>query len=442
MVDGSYDQPGALNRPLQQWLGSGYEEYQTQINLLYSLYALPNMVMPFVGGVLMDYSTPNLLIVVFGLIVLTGQTLFSYGVQVKSMWMMGLGRLLFGFGAESLDVGQADIITKYFQGSGLSFVLGLNLSIARMATGLNDNLSPYLARVYSVPQSVWFGLVVCSISFVAGLLLIQVTRSTKKPEIVIEKSPDDTQETVDERFHWTQIFEFPMQFWILFGIVISLYGSIVPFFHVCTDFFQSKFQMNEEEAALLMSIPDWISAVGSPLGGLYLDTFGHRKAILLLSCLMLLLSHSLLALTSFTPYIPMTIIGVSYSLFASALWPSVPQIVKENEIATAYGLLTSALNLSLFAFPLIVAWIRQSQSFLVVQLFFIGLSVVSILLTLLLNFKQQDSPLSTNSSIVEPPSRPRHIGDGLQIAGPWTLSRSLPDRRSSTDSTTQFARSL
>jgi MFS family permease len=103
-----------------------------------------------------------------------------------------------------------------------------------------------------------------------------------------------------------------------------------------------------------MSIPDIVSAIGTPLSGMYVDRYGHRTLLMILSSFFILISLSLMLLTDLTPMFGMTLLGFAYSIFASALWPCVPFLVGRHQLATAYGLLSVALNLTLFSTPLIV----------------------------------------------------------------------------------------
>lgn len=53
-------------------------------------------------------------IVVFSLLVLTGQIITALGVTIHSMATMLLGRLIFGLGGECLVVGQSAFISAWF----------------------------------------------------------------------------------------------------------------------------------------------------------------------------------------------------------------------------------------------------------------------------------------------------------------------------------------
>ncbi|KAJ3408403.1 hypothetical protein HDV05_005031 [Chytridiales sp. JEL 0842] len=314
---------------------------------------------------------------------------------------------------------------QWFRGKGLAFVFGLNLSFARTATALNDNISPWIVeRFKSVPLAGWVGFGVCVLSFVSCLTIIyldrpagrraagvEVTEKTakhgfwadKKPSADHEDEDGDMEEAggerrpllgggngspspsrvlvpsnvelarpdvdagyeseefdnEDEDIHCSQVMNLPWMFWMLCLTTIALYGAVVPFFHICTDFFQQKWGLDSQTAGFVMSVPDWIAAIGSPICGIFLDWYGHRGTILPLSALVIFSSHFLMQFTTFTPLVGMSIIGVAYSMFAAALWPCVPYLVGPHQIATGYGLITISLNLALFGFPLCVAHIRN-----------------------------------------------------------------------------------
>lgn len=163
-------------------------------------------------------------------------------------------------------------------------------------------------------------------------------------------------------------------------------GAVVPFFHICSDFFQQKWFPNDPRSAgFVMSVPDLISAVASPLCGLLVDQMGHASTMIPIAGLFLMISHILLIFTQINPIYTISIMGISYSLFGAGIWPCVPFLVKRHQIATAYGLVTVCLNASLFFFPILVAKIRNMQNdFTYVEYFFIALSLIGILLSIYL----------------------------------------------------------
>ncbi len=102
----SYDTPGSINTQLKSWLGSSDKGFQWQLNFLYSVYSLPNIFLPLVGGILVDRLGPASMLSLFSTFICLGQILFALGMSLKSFGLMAAGRLVFGFGGESLEVAQ------------------------------------------------------------------------------------------------------------------------------------------------------------------------------------------------------------------------------------------------------------------------------------------------------------------------------------------------
>lgn len=305
----AYDIPGAINSQLKEWLGSSETLFPWQLNFLYSVYSLPNVFLPLIGGILVDKLGPARMMVIFSSLICIGQVVFALGLTSKLFYLMAWGRILFGLGGESLEVAQASITTDWFQGRGLALALGLNISFARIAAALNDNLSPVLAEKISVPATGWMGVGACLLSSVSSVVLIfldnpesrkasgveygleyDVKDAVKEndealehdlliPESIPEppdlvavpsiqiQTPDEDDsykdiavlqddtgydseeyEEEDETVHFSQALGFSFPFWLLFLNTIVLYGislfkpsmltlagSVQPFFHVCTD---------------------------------------------------------------------------------------------------------------------------------------------------------------------------------------------------------------
>ncbi|KAI8917230.1 major facilitator superfamily domain-containing protein [Powellomyces hirtus] len=450
-----YDIPAALNVPLQKWLEAPYDKYQWQINLLYTVYSLPNIILPLIGGLLVDNLSATTMLVVFATLVSVGQTIFATGIVLRKFNIMVIGRIIFGAGGESLEVATSRITTEWFKGRGLGFAMSLHLSMARIAAASNDNLSPWLAETFSTPVAVWFGLFVCLCSFACAVAMIYLDRpssraaagvftepssSSKKrvaarrdssadevapllgnnqvhtyeslPAMESDSRPgsrrpstdlagvfksddgadgfveeEEEYDEEDENVHFSQLRGLNLSFWMLCTVTIALYGSSVPFFHICTDFFQQKWYPDDsQKAGMVMSIPDIVSAIGSPLCGLFIDRYGHRATLFPIAGLLVMITYGLLGWTYLTPILPMVLLGIAYSIFASALWTCIPYLVGPHQIATAYGLVAVALNVSLALFPLAVANIRSSYpaTFQPVLALFIALGTVAVFLSTIL----------------------------------------------------------
>ena len=82
---------------------------------------------------------------------------------------------------------------------------------------------------------------------------------------------------------------------------------------------------------------------------------------------------------SVDPAFPLVGQGVAYSVFAAALWPSVPFAVPAGSEGLAYGFITAVQNGGLGAFPLLVSYVYDQageQYIPSAELLFIGFAAV------------------------------------------------------------------
>jgi len=136
------DNVGVLHDSLKIQFSHLGENFEYYFGLLYSLYSMPNIVLPFFGGILIMKYGIRTMYMVFGVLILIGQFIFSIGCQYYSMNIMLLGRIIFGLGGECINICQNAMIVKWFFKSELALPLGLALSVSRLGSVLNDVASP------------------------------------------------------------------------------------------------------------------------------------------------------------------------------------------------------------------------------------------------------------------------------------------------------------
>lgn len=141
-----YDNPAALFNNLRAEFGSRSPNFQEDFNWLYSIYSLPNLVLPLIGGVLCDRVGAYISLMLFTSFVLIGQLVCVLGAATDSMTTLMVGRAIFGLGGESLSVAQNAIVTEWFAGKELAMALGVNLSVGRVGSVVNNCISPWIAN--------------------------------------------------------------------------------------------------------------------------------------------------------------------------------------------------------------------------------------------------------------------------------------------------------
>ena len=82
---------------------------------------------------------------------------------------------------------------------------------------------------------------------------------------------------------------------------------------------------------------------------------------MIIGAVLLIFVHTLFAVPFLNNYIvaiALTIIlGIGFSLVPSAMWPSVPKIIPEKQLGTAYALIFYIQNIGLSGVPAIIGWV-------------------------------------------------------------------------------------
>ena len=136
---------------------------------------------------------------------------------------------------------------------------------------------------------------------------------------------------------WRDVLSFPLSFWLVCIICVSFYVAIFPFVTLGQVFFIQKYQFSSTNANFITGLVYLISAFAAPMFGCIIDKFGRNVTFVLLAVVITLMSHAILAFTMLNPYFSIILMGIGYSLLASALWPMVALIVPLHRQGTAFG---------------------------------------------------------------------------------------------------------
>ncbi|KAG0289489.1 hypothetical protein BGZ96_006972 [Linnemannia gamsii] len=225
-------------------------------------------------------------------------------------------------------------------------------------------------------------------------LHIVTVQDESKQQLQLQQEQEQQQEDSWWRQWLADLEFFPSTFWLICALTVLLYGTVVPFNNIASDFLQSKwYHDNPRKAAAVMGIPDTLGAILVPGFGLIVDKYGGRASILITSAFIMVVVHTTLGFTSLSPIFALTLLGVAYTMYGVALWPSIACVVtNELHLGKGYGISASFLNISLTVVPPIVATIRViGDSFIPVEMFFIAMGLCGIIVGFILKrFDRRD----------------------------------------------------
>jgi len=363
-----FDNPTALSEALKERLHLSSLEY----NLLYSLYSFPNMVLPLFGGVFIDRVGVNTGLILFTGLLCGGQALFALGVSNSSYILALIGRFVFGLGGECQGVAVVTIVAVWFRNKEMAFAMGLMISVSRLGSVANDQISPFWKNEAGLSFAIWFGfLLLCGCLFLT-ILLYCIESQFVRGKRARGKSVESI--TTGEEFKCSEIWDFDRIFWLLTASCFVVYGCVFPFNAIANSFFQERFDYSEHRATIMLMIPFTISAVVSPFLGGVIDKIGKRAWFVFLSPTFMAVAHTMLGFTKIEPIVWMAMIGLAFTFYAAALSPSFALVVPENKLGSAYGVLFAVQNVGLTSFPLIVGVIKdQTGGYTYVELCFVCL---------------------------------------------------------------------
>src|SRR5579863_2933589 len=337
-----YDALSPLADVLKQQLGFT----DSNIGLLQAIYSFPNIFTVVIGGVLIDRIGLRRSLMIFGVLCFIGPAIT---VTSGHLWLMAIGRLIFGMGAESLIVAVTAALARWFKGKELSFAFGINLTICRLGSFAALN-SPTWARAayanWRWPFLIALGL---SVFCVVGAIVYWIM------EVQAEKNFRLGEASTD-KVVFRDLFNFGVSYWYIVALCVTFYSAIFPFQTFAVKFFMEAHGTSREFGGFLSSVLTLFAMVATPLFGLMVDRVGRRAILMMLGSLLLIPVYLMMGYTHVNLYVPLAMMGVAFSLIPAVMWPSVAYIVDQSKLGTAYGLMTMIQNIGLFGFNLVIGW--------------------------------------------------------------------------------------
>ncbi|HUN65738.1 MAG TPA: MFS transporter [Bacteroidota bacterium] len=388
----AYDSLGAIASTLAEKLGWDRET----IGQTYTLYSVAAILSVFIGGLLIDKIGTRKASLLFTTLVAIGAFIVALA---HGIWLLYVGRFIFGWGSESLVVAQSAIFARWFKGKELALSFGIGLTISRLGTLFSFNTEELIAKYFGdYRYALWAAVIFCVLSLLANFVYIILDRRAEKILQLSEEGGGDKIVVAD-------IKKFSGSYWYVTILCLTFYSAMFPFTSLSTDFFHTKWGLPLtaggeggffaqvfdniihmfSTAGGTTTIPIFASMVFAPFFGKLVDKFGHRALMMLFGALLIIPAFLAMGFTMMNPILPMIFIGTAFVLVPAAMWPSIPIIVEKNRVGTAFGLTTTIQNIGLALFPWLNGLLRDmTQDYTASMVMFSCLGVVGFVFALLL----------------------------------------------------------
>jgi hypothetical protein len=315
-----------------------------------------------------------------------------------------LGFAIFGVGVEMAGITVSKTIVKWFKGKEMALAMGLEMAIARLGVFAVFRLSPIFGSAENGGPSnaVYMGLAFLSIGFITFFIYTFMDRA-------LDKQTGDTGTSPEDEFKISDLGKIITNpgFLAIASLCVLFYSAIFPFQKFATDMLASKLNVSIIDAAAYFSYFPIGAMILTPIIGYFLDVKGKGATMMIFGAILLTISHLLFALIpaeSFSATVAILIIvvlGTAFSLVPASMWPSIPKIVEDRYLGSAYGLIFWIQNIGLLAVPILIGWALSASNpgvseqisagvegvkynYTVTELIFAGFGVLAFILSFVL----------------------------------------------------------
>jgi MFS family permease len=376
-----------------------------------SAYSIPNtfLAMAVIGGVILDKLGVRPTGLMFISFMTIGAVLTAYGASdmyrsgglgyglfnsfltnfSPELKMMLLGRIFFGLGAETSIVVISKVLVKWFKGKNLALAFGLKVGFGRLGTVLALRIQPSLiGSDNNLNIAIWFAAMLVLIGLLAFIFYtffdLKLDKQIEEKKRLSEKDKFKFSDVTGLLSHKGYLY--------IALLCVTFYSAVFPFNQLAPDFLLNKFNVSLIDSGKIASWMPLATAMMTPVIGMFIDRLGKGITVMIYGSVILLIVHLAFALTTFSPYVLMILLGVAFSLVPASMWPTMVNMVKESQVGTAYGLMYSIQNLGLWGFPIIAGFILEKTNpgnpevlnYTYVILMFAGLGLLGIFFGIML----------------------------------------------------------
>jgi MFS family permease len=174
--------------------------------------------------------------------------------------------------------------------------------------------------------------------------------------------------TEPDKLSFREGLKFNPSYWYVVALCFTFYSGIFPFRTFAIDLFTSKylsqmgavasstaaFAVAQQKAGWLNSLLPFSAMIATPLFGLLADRIGKRAGLMVIGSFLMMPVYLMIAYSSISLLVPVSLMGIAFSLIPAVMWPSVAYIVDERRLGTAYALMSLLQQIGFFIFNLAI----------------------------------------------------------------------------------------
>lgn len=285
-----------------------------------------------------------------------------FGIKTQVI-ISAIGFGIFGVGTEAGGITVQKAVVKWFKGREMALAMGMQMSIARLGTALALGIALPIAKTYSYSSPVLLAFVFMLIALSAFTIY---TFMDKRLDASIAQST--TGNVKEDAFELKDILFIIKNkgFWYIAILCVLFYSAVFPFLFYATDLMINKYHVNPNLAGSIPALLPFGTIFLTPLFGTIYDKKGKGATIMIIGSIILIFVHGMLTIPFLNAWwlaaAVVIILGIGFSLVPAAMWPSVPKIIPEKQLGTAYAVIFWIQNIGLWIIPLLLGIVLNSTN--------------------------------------------------------------------------------
>ena len=287
--------------------------------------------------------------------------LLNLDITTQVFWA-GFGFSLFGVGVEYAGITVSKSVAKWFKGKEMALAMGMQVAIARLGSFAPLAFGAKIANTYDVPTTILIVIVFLILGLI-GFFYYNTLDRKLDAQIVEEEAGGD-----EDKFKISDLGVIigNRGFWLIALLCVFFYSTVFPFYKYGPDLMVNKFGVSENWAGLLPSLVPFGTMLLTPFFGSIYDKKGKGASIMMLGAVLLIIVHVIFYLPFITSVVAaffnVLLLGIAFSLVPSAMWPSVPKIIPEKQLGSAFALIFWVQNFGLWGIPLAVGIVLDNTN--------------------------------------------------------------------------------
>ncbi|MDT8308160.1 MAG: MFS transporter, partial [Bacteroidales bacterium] len=275
---------------------------------------------------------------------------------------VAFGYALFGVGVEYAGITVSKSVVKWFKGKELALAMGMQVAIARLGSFVPLAFGAKAEKMWDVPTVIFVGVLILMVGL---LFFLYYNIKDKQLDNQINENILDAE--VDKfKIRDLGLIISNRGFWLIAILCVLFYSAVFPFYKYGPDLMVNKFGVSAEWAGWLPSLVPVGTMLLTPLFGSIYDKRGKGASIMILGAVLLIIVHIVFFLPGinsvFVAFFNVILLGIAFSLVPSAMWPSVPKIIPEKQLGSAYALIFWIQNMGLWGIPLAVGIVLNATN--------------------------------------------------------------------------------